>query len=93
MGSGHLPFGLMSVVDGLEERRRPRRFEDAALRYFPAPLDPAESISITVSRLKLPLFWLGGYSLKDWMNWPAMACAGTRVQSLSLAQRRYMSDS
>ncbi|MCK7522771.1 MAG: hypothetical protein MZV64_36350 [Ignavibacteriales bacterium] len=45
-------------------------------------LAPAESICITVSRLKLPLFWLGGYSLKDWMNWPAMACAGNEGPEL-----------
>jgi hypothetical protein len=27
----------------------------------------------------LPTLWLGGYSLKLWMNWPAIACAGTKA--------------
>jgi hypothetical protein len=27
------------------------------------------------SRFMLPLRWLGGNSLNDWMNLPAMACA------------------
>src|SRR5450432_3981787 len=92
----HLEKGLTSLVKSraASGERQPARFTiESRRRYLPAPAAPEASDSIMTSRFMLPLRWLGGYSLNDWMNFPAMACAGTRVQSLSPAQRRYMSDS
>jgi len=36
--------------------------------HLPGPMAPLESRSMTVSRLKDPLRWLGGYSLNDCTN-------------------------
>ncbi len=54
---------------------------------------PVWSASSTWSTVKLPDLWLGGYSLKLSTNMPTAACAGTKIQILSRAQRSHILDS
>src|SRR5262245_54601091 len=98
---GREGLGRCRHEKGLEERLRVREVAVSGFSNRAAPrrvrLDPSTagylplvcafwSVSSTLSRLKLPTFWLGGNSLNVPRNCATYSCAGTSRKVRSILQ-------